>query len=366
MSIRSHVRQGVRPISTQSNTVQADWELEGVSCADCARKAAQEVRTLPGVDRADIQVLSSRLVIRYDPDALEMEGLRRALRTEGIGLKSEPGEDAGEPGPAGSRTLAAPDTWTSVAARRTYLAGVFFFAGLVTHFLTADPVLLTAGRWTLPLSGLFHLTAASAGGWNFFPGGIRSLLRLRLNMQVLMSIAITGAVAIGEFTEAAAIAFLFSVAELMEDFAVDRARNALRSLMALAPDAARVRRDGETSEIPVEEVEAGDTLLVRAGERVPTDGTVSGGQGSVDQSPVTGESMPVERTEGDEVYGGSVLSDGYLEGGSRTRPSSGSSVSSRTPSTRRLLPSSSWTASLDGTLLRWWVWPCSSPSRVPW
>ncbi len=283
-----------------------------MSCADCARKAAAEVRTLPGVTEADIQVLSCRLMISYDPGALQLDELRKALRTEGIALKEEAGSGTtGSPSRPGAPSPS--ETWTSVPARRTYAAGLFFFLGLGVHLLTSDPVLLAAGFWSLPLSGLFHLAAAATGGWNFFPGGIRSLFRLRLNMQVLMSIAIAGAVAIGEYTEAAAIAFLFGVAELMEDFAVDRARNALRSLMALTPETARVRRDGEVAEVGVEEVAGGDLMLVRAGERIPADGEVVSGEGSVDQSPVTGESMPVERSRGDEVYGGSVLSDGYLE-----------------------------------------------------
>ncbi|MFO7767410.1 MAG: cation-translocating P-type ATPase [bacterium] len=300
-------------ISAQQGTVKADWGLRGVSCADCARKAAAEVRTLPGVDEAEIQVLSGRLVITYDPASLERDHLRRVLDREGIELR----EDAPSPVTTGiaPRRPALPEaqTWTSRPARRTYLAGVFFFSGLFLHLFTGDPAILSAGPWYLPLSGVFHLAAAAAGGWNFFPGGIRSLLRLRLDMQVLMSIAIVGAVALGEYVEASAIAFLFSLAELMEDFAVDRARNALRSLMAMAPEKARVQRGGEVEEVPVEEVEGGEVLLVRAGERIPLDGTVSEGRGSLDQSPVTGESMPVERSEGEEVYGGSVLSDGYLE-----------------------------------------------------
>ena len=119
--------------------------------------------------------------------------------------------------------------------------------------------------------------------------------------------------AIGYFVEAATLAVLFSIAELLEDYAMDRARDSLRELMELSPDEATVVRNGEEVTVSADEVEVGETVVVRPGEKIPLDGTVSEGQSAVDESPITGESVPVDKTTGDEVFAGSIAEEGYLE-----------------------------------------------------
>ncbi|MUW16064.1 heavy metal translocating P-type ATPase, partial [Halorubrum sp. CBA1125] len=115
------------------------------------------------------------------------------------------------------------------------------------------------------------------------------------------------------FVEAATLAVLFSIAELLEDYAMDRARDSLRELLELSPDQATVRRDGEEVTVPAEEVAVGETVVVRPGEKVPLDGTVTAGESAVDESPITGESVPVDKAAGDEVYAGAINEEGYLE-----------------------------------------------------
>jgi len=143
--------------------------------------------------------------------------------------------------------------------------------------------------------------------------GWRSLRAGTFGINALMTIAVVGAVCIGEWSEAAMVTFLFAVAEQLEAWSVDRARQAVRQVMALLPDTARVNRDGEWIEVPAGEVAVGTTIRTLPGERIPLDGTVASGQSAVDQSPLTGESIPVDCGPGDVVYGGTINGQGVLD-----------------------------------------------------
>lgn len=158
------------------------------------------------------------------------------------------------------------------------------------------------------------LEAASlaAGAWTFVPGALRSLRRGRLGVGLLMTIAAVGAVALGHIGEAAALAFLFSIAEALEDRAMDRAQQSLRALLALIPDRTRVERDGREEVVKASDLRVGDVLVVGAGERVSTDGVAKDGSSSLDTSAITGESIPVEVGPGDQVAAGSVNGSGTL------------------------------------------------------
>ena len=211
--------------------------------------------------------------------------------------------------------------WRSREAKLTALSGVALLGGLALWLLKLDPVLLSLGGRPLTPTVLLYLVAAGLGSWSFLGEGLRKvflLLRLKLRLtelgiDSLISLAIVGAIAIGEYVEAASLAFLFSLAELLERYAVDRARNSLRELMKLAPPTARVRRDGRELELPVEDVQVGEIVIVRPGDRIPLDGEVVSGESAVDQAPITGESVPVEKGPGDPVYAGTINQEGYLE-----------------------------------------------------
>jgi len=165
-----------------------------------------------------------------------------------------------------------------------------------------------ASTVTIPL-----LVASSiAGGWYVVPRGLRAMRHGALDMNALMSIAAVGAGAIGQWGEAASAMFLFAVAQLLEARAMDRARNAIGALMELSPAEATVRRDGRELTVPVAEVDPGETIVLKPGERVPLDGLVIGGHSAVDQAPITGESIPVEKEAGADIFAGSINGHGAL------------------------------------------------------
>ncbi len=157
------------------------------------------------------------------------------------------------------------------------------------------------------------LIAASIGGLPIVYGAIRGLLRKNLNVGGLVSVAVIATLVVGEYLAGAIVVFIMLLGELLENITVAKTGNAIRRLMDLKPKMARVRRDGREAELPIEEVVPGDIVLVKPGERIPVDGVVLSGQASVDQSALTGESIPVEITKGSDVYEGTFNQLGALE-----------------------------------------------------
>src|SRR6056297_3933043 len=159
---------------------------------------------------------------------------------------------------------------------------------------------------------LFYFAGAVISGEQILRNGYYSARTRSLDIDLLMSLgilgAITASIVFGEalYLEAGMLAVLFSVAELMEEYAMDRARSSLRELMDLSPTTATVRRDGEETTVSVEELRVGDRVIVRPGDRVPADGTVVEGESAVNQAPITGESVPVDKIDGDEVFAGTI------------------------------------------------------------
>ena len=152
------------------------------------------------------------------------------------------------------------------------------------------------------------------GGIGIFPQGDRELLRLRFDIDVLMGLAIVGAVALGQWDEAATVAFLYGLSEALESMSLDYARRSIRAFLELAPPTAEcIGVDGTTKMVAASEIRRGDRVLVRTGETIPVDGTVAVGRSSVDQKTITGESVPVLREVGDPVYAGTINGDGTLE-----------------------------------------------------
>jgi Cd2+/Zn2+-exporting ATPase len=276
-----------------------------MDCPDCARRLQERLRRLDGVEESEGNPISRRLRVVFDPARLDAERIRREIGKLGYAAE-EAGENEAEAGSA------AAATWSSPDAYRTYGAAALFLVGLALEVAGASPRLLVLPLSDLRLPGLLFVAAAGLGGWNFLPAGIRAARALSLDMNFLMTVAIAGAVAVGLYLEAGAIAVLFSGAELLEAYSVDRARGSIRSLMELSPDSATVLRDGREVRTPASELEVDDRLLVRPGERIPADGVVEEGGSAVDQAPITGESMPVAKERGDEVYAGTINGDGYL------------------------------------------------------
>ncbi len=213
-----------------------------------------------------------------------------------------------------STTPSRPSPWRTPFAQRTYAACLFLAAGALVSLWTGAPDQAGWLRLRLDPAGLFYLAACAVGGSNFFGAGVRAVRRLSLDMNFLMSAAIVAAVLIGESFEAATLASLFSLAELLERFAVDRGRRSIERLLELAPEIAeRLLPGGSAESVPVAVLRVGDRVRIRPGGKIPADGRVVAGASSVNQATVTGESLPVLKVVGDQLFAGTLNAEGALD-----------------------------------------------------
>ncbi len=280
-----------------------------MDCPSCIQKIRSHLSRLDGVEEVEGSPIRRSLAVRHRPE-VSAERVRRELAVLGYASVPAAVTDAGR---REARAAARGSIWRGSKARRTYLSMALFAAGALARLVAPEVELVRAPLHVYDLADFLFLAAALAGGSNFFGKGVRAAVRRNLDMNVLMTVAIVGAVAIGEVMEGAAIAFLFSLAELLEGYAADRAHRSVEALMELAPDSARVLKDGEEVVVAAEELRPGDVIVVRPGERIAADGTVVTGASAVDQSPVTGESLPVDLGPGDPAFAGSINHEGYLE-----------------------------------------------------
>lgn len=278
------------------------WEVSGLDCADCAATVERGLRGQPGVIACQVNLATGTVAVEWDQAEVAEQQVRDTLRALGHAVV-ERGE-AISPSEAPDRRT----RWAARLRQREYLSivlsGLAFALGLLL-------TLLDAAEW---LRDAAFATAMVTGGYEFARGGIQGLLRSRrLNIDLLMTIAAVGAAVLGEWAEGAAVVFLFALGETLESLSMERARRSIRSLMQLAPAEAE-RLIGDVAErVPVEALRVGDRILVRPGERISMDGVIVEGRSAVDQAPITGESIPVEKTVGDEVFAGSINGSGALE-----------------------------------------------------
>ncbi len=289
-----------------------------MDCPSCAGKVDKSLGRVDGVVDADLNPTTGTATVAYDPDRTGEADVVAAIEGAGYevtGGTDDDSEEAESASSAGGVTVAPPaEVWTSPRAKKTWLGAVFVTLGLLVEFLLGwNPAVASVLEYPLSVADLLFLGAVAVSGVPVVRGGYYSAKNRSLDIDLLMGTAIVAATGIGYFVEAATLAVLFSVAELLEDYAMDRARDSLRELMELSPDEATVERDGEEVTMPADEVEVGEIVVVRPGDKIPLDGTVVGGESAVDQSPITGESVPVDKSTGDEVYAGTITEDGYLE-----------------------------------------------------
>ena len=305
-------------IAAGPEDAEVSLSVPGMDCASCAGKVESSLRRVDGVRSYETQPTTGRVVVRYDSAATSDTDLVGAIEgagyevTERDGVTSD-GHDASDD--------ATESAWRSRRAVKTGVGGVFLAVGLLLEFLVTGvnaPVASVVGE-PLFVADVLFLVAVAVSGQAIVRNGYYSARNLNLDIDFLMSVAILGALAaslaFGEalYFEAATLAVLFSVAELLERASMDRARDSLQELMDLSPDVATVKRGGRTETVPVEDVAVGDVVVVRPGEKVPMDGEVVAGDSAVNQAPITGESVPVDKTVGDEVYAGTINEEGYLE-----------------------------------------------------
>ena len=278
---------------------QLRFRVGEMDCSSCLAKIESHLRGLDGVRGVHGSVIARTLSVSLDEDRLDASDIEREVGR--LGYLAHPLDGRSE-APPPTRT------WTTPLARRAYAALTLAALALLLSLTVAQNVVL----YRLTAADMLLITAALVGGWSFFPKGLAAARRLSLDMSFLMTAAIFGALLLGEFVEAAAIAVLFSFAELLETFSVDRARASVSSLMEMAPDSAVVVRDGVELTVPAESLVPGDDVMLRPGDRVPADGTVVEGASAIDQSPITGESLPVDKAPGDAVFSGTINRQGHL------------------------------------------------------
>ena len=236
-----------------------EFRVEDMDCASCLDTIRRGLEKRSGISRVDGSPVSRRLEVAYDPRELDPETIRREVSDLGYRVLV----------PSESDELAI-RVWSSPRAYRTYVAGVLFFLGLALRLALHGTIVDSHGAPSWPGGeDLLFVVAALVGASNFLPRAVGALRARVLDMHVLMLLAVIGAAAIGEYMEAAAIAFLFSVAELLEGFAAERAEASVRSLMELSPDVARIRREGREVTVRAAEVAAGDLVVVRPGRAYP-------------------------------------------------------------------------------------------------
>ncbi|MHB0938090.1 MAG: heavy metal translocating P-type ATPase [Armatimonadota bacterium] len=338
------------------------YRLTGLSCADCAEKLERRIAALPGVESAQVQFTSAKLTVTH---CGAQEQIRHAITDAGYGIEEAPGTAVT------SRFrvtgMDCPDCAAGLAARLQKIHGVENVSLnpttgqlVITHHQPAQEIvhaIEAAGYGAAPLAApgtgsvrefvrtgkrLFTTTLSGVllliaylldindaadnrliialfiagmlfGAYLTVRRGISALFARTVDMNVLMTIAIVGASIIGEWHEGASVAFLYSVSNLLESYTMEKTRRSIRNLMNLAPRDALVRRDGQETRLPVEALQLDDVVIIKPGEKIAVDGVVIEGTSSVNQAPITGESVPVEKSAGDEVYAGTLNELGALE-----------------------------------------------------
>jgi Cd2+/Zn2+-exporting ATPase len=283
-----------------------------MDCPSCSGKVDSSLGGVEGVREATLQPTTGTASVTIDPTRTSEADVVAAIRAAGYAVT---GRGAGEAEADEPRVAPPAEIWTSPRAIKTWIGAGFLTAGLLLEILLSGwtPVVASVFDHPLTVADALLLVATAASGAPVLRGGYYSARNRSLDIDLLMGTAIVAATGIGYFVEAATLAVLFSVAELLEQYSMDRARDSLRELMALSPDEATVRREGAEVTVPADDVAVGETVLVHPGDKVPLDGVVREGTSAVDESPITGESLPVDKADGDEVYAGSINEGGYLE-----------------------------------------------------
>jgi len=289
-----------------------DYRIGGMCCAEEVSILRREVGGKAGVIGLEFDVLNARMTVEFDSGLLSADQIVQAV--DKSGMQAIPWERR-RPEQKGS-------FWEQHGRLvLTAASGVFLLVAFITHWVLHGSLLDAlsgghAGSDALPpFVMMFYFMSALSGAWYVFPKALLALRRLRPDMNFLMVTAVIGAFVIGEWFEAATVAFLFALSLLLEHWSVERARNAIGALLDLAPSTARFRypENNDIQEKAVEEIPLGAIVLVRPGDRIALDGEVVSGQSSVNQAPITGESMPVTKGPGDKVYAGTINQDGALE-----------------------------------------------------
>jgi len=279
-------------------------------CVECSQGVETALRAIPGVSQLQVLGMSEKVRITYDK-TIQPEQLVQAVEQAGHAVTSwrPQGQIASTEAPS-SQSKQQDRRVQSFALLRLLFVGFISLIALVE--IAGESLGLLRGVEELvpwPLA----LTVVVIGGYPIFRGAFLGLRVMRINTDAVMSVGILAAAAIGEFISAALIVFFVMAAHFLEEKTTGHARHTIAELAALQPKTARVKRDAGEEEVAVTSLSLADVVLVREGEQIPIDGRVVSGRASVNQAPITGESLPVEKNPGDEVFAATVSERGYLE-----------------------------------------------------
>lgn len=264
------------------------YRVQGLTCTNCAAKFEQNVKALPGVKEAKVNFGAAKLTVWGEATIEELE---QAGAFERLKIREER-----------ERITRREPFWKKKENWNILASAVLLLIGIAAD--AADGGILAVAM---------YLAVIVIGGYSLFSTGLRNLARLQFDMNTLMTIAILGAAAIGEWQEGAVVVILFAISEALERYSMDQARRSIASLMEMAPAEAIIRRGAEEMTVPVEDVRVGDVMIVRPGGKIALDGVVVNGASTVNEAAITGESMPSEKTVGDSVFAGTLNGEGFLE-----------------------------------------------------
>src|SRR3990172_11466281 len=266
--------------------------IDTIHCADCALNIERSVEHLPGILSAEVSYVLSSATVYFDPHRVEADQIKKAIT---------------KPGYVVMETFAE----KTRAFWREMRHSVFMLTSGIT--LGLSWILGWIGLGPAYLPTVFALASLVLGGYPILKSAIKALLIPDLNVDTLVSIAAIAATSVGAYQEAATVIFIMLLGEFLEHLTVGKARKAIASLIQLSPKTAWVRRGNEEIQIPIEKVKANDVVIVKPGERIPVDGKIISGCGSINQSMLTGESIPVDKETGDRVYCGTINEAGSCE-----------------------------------------------------
>lgn len=273
------------------------FRLEGLDCADCAFRVEEIVRSLDGVRKAQVNFGAATLKVEGDSSVIPL--VLRRVEEAGYHAYLEESHR-----PSAIKERASP-FW---GRHRSILPTAFSGLALALAFT------FSALGVAEPLPILLFASAILLGGYRVARKGWVTLRATKsLDIDALMTLAAIGAMAVGEWAEAATAMFLFSLGNLLESYTLERSRQAIRHLMQLAPQEATRIHGGLEEQVPVTALRVGDRIIIRPGGRIPMDGRVLNGRSAVNQAPLTGESIPADKAPGDEVYAGTINGQGALE-----------------------------------------------------
>lgn len=293
------------------NIEVCEWTVSGMDCGSCASKITKALERLPGIREIDVSIMSEKLKVDLDVDAGSSEKIENVVKKLGYGIErriSSPSleEDNTVCNHSGEnhniQNNRDPRWYRSAKGRLVVGTGLLLIIAWVVELSTDTGI----GRWGFVAACLIGLIPVARRAFAALTTG------QFFTIEMLMTIAATGALFINAAEEAALVVFLFAVGELLEGVAANKARDGIRALAQLVPKTAIIEVDGVTKEVSAEGLKVDEIVLVRPGDRVPADGEIIEGFSGLDESPVTGESIPVAKQPGDEVFAGSINSEAVL------------------------------------------------------